>query len=481
MRYLIVAKVLSFLLAFLGIAILTTVPFSFYYNDGDLMGIIQSVIICLIIGGSGILFIPKINRDIRPKEGFAIVTFGWVLFATFGSLPFILGGATNSFTDAFFETMSGITTTGGTIFKDVETIPHGVLFWRSMTHWLGGMGIIVLTIAILPFLGVGGMQLFKAEVPGPVIDKLSPRIAGTAKILWGVYVFFTIIQTILLMLGGMNLFDSLCHAFGTMATGGFSTKNLSIAYYKSEYIDYVITVFMIIAGTNFSLLYWLLKGKFKNLFTNGEFLFYLSIIGFATLLIGLDIFFNQNGNLFESIRFSIFQVASIITTTGFVTADYEQWSAASQLILFALMFIGGSAGSTGGGFKVIRLIIIIKFIYNELIRLIHPQAIIFVKFRNLSVDSKVLVNVAGFFMIYVLIAAVSTLIISFFDIDILTSLGAVAATLNNVGPGLGEVGPIDNFSKLPDIVKWILSFLMMLGRLEIYTVVIMFTPHFWKK
>jgi trk system potassium uptake protein TrkH len=238
---------------------------------------------------------------------------------------------------------------------------------------------------------------------------------------------------------------------------------------------------MIIAGTNFSLLYWLLKGKFKNLFTNGEFLFYLSIIGFATLLIGLDIFFNQNGNLFESIRFSIFQVASIITTTGFVTADYEQWSAASQLILFALMFIGGSAGSTGGGFKVIRLIIIIKFIYNELIRLIHPQAIIFVKFRNLSVDSKVLVNVAGFFMIYVLIAAVSTLIISFFDIDILTSLGAVAATLNNVGPGLGEVGPIDNFSKLPDIVKWILSFLMMLGRLEIYTVVIMFTPHFWKK
>ncbi len=481
MRYSIVAKILSYLLVFLGLTMITPLPFSYYYGGSDFWGIALSAGICLIIGLAGVYFIPTNNKDIRSKEGFAIVSFGWLTFALFGSLPYLLGGATDSFTDAFFETMSGITTTGASVFHNVEAIPHGVLFWRSLTHWFGGMGIIVLTIAILPFLGVGGMQLFKAEVPGPVVDKLSPRITETAKILWGVYLFFTIVQTILLLLGGMNLFDSLCHSFGTMATGGFSTKNASVGAYSSAYIDYVIIVFMILAGTNFSLLYWLLRGKFRNLFTNGEFRFYISIILLSTFFIGIHLFFNHNGNVFDSLRYSLFQVVSIMTTTGFATADYELWSPSSQLILFGLMFVGGCAGSTGGGLKVIRLIILFKFIYNELVRLIHPQAIIYVKFGSLSIDKKVLVNVAGFFMIYVMIAAAGTIIVSFFDIDLLTSFGAVAATLNNVGPGIGYVGPTENYSQMPDAVKWILSLLMMLGRLEIYTVVILMAPAFWKK
>lgn len=481
MRIKIVFKIISYLLIFLGIAMLLPIPFSLYYGSNDLIGLLLSAGISIIAGISGVLLLPKNPKEIRPKEGFAVVTFGWLSFALFGSLPFILGGATTSFTDAFFETMSGITTTGASVFTNVEAIPYGVLFWRSLTHWFGGMGIIVLTVAILPFLGIGGMQLFKAEVPGPVVDKLSPRIAETAKILWGVYVLFTILQTILYLLGGMNLFDSLCHSFGTMATGGFSTKNLSIGAYSSSYIDYVTIVFMIIAGTNFSLLYWLLRGRFKTIFSNGEFRFYIIIILIATTIIGVNLFFNHNGNFADSIRYSLFQVVSIMTTTGFATADYEQWSSSSQIILLALMFIGGSAGSTGGGFKVIRLIILLKFIYNELVRLVHPQAIIFVKFGNISLEKKVLFNVAAFFMLYVIIASASSIILTFFGLDILTSIGAVTATLNNIGPGIGDVGPMDNYAKLPDAVKWILSLLMMLGRLEIYTVIIILTPTYWRK
>ena len=481
MRYLIIIKILSFLLVFLGMAMLLPVPFSIYYNSPDLVGILISSGICFVVGFTGIILLPQNPKEIKTKEGFAVVAFAWLIFAIFGSLPFLLGGATDSFTDAFFETMSGITTTGASIFSDIEAIPKGVLFWRSLTHWFGGMGIIVLTVAILPFLGIGGMQLFKAEVPGPVVDKLSPRIAETAKILWGVYLFFTIVQTALLMFGGMNLFDALCHAFGSMATGGFSTKNVSVGAYSSAYIEYVIIVFMIIAGTNFSLLYWLLRGKFKILFTNSEFKFYIAIIAVSTFTIGIQLFFNNNENAFDSLRFALFQVVSIMTTTGFATVDYELWSPSAHLILLSLMFVGGCAGSTGGGLKVVRLIILLKFVYNELVRLVHPQAIIYVKFAHHSLDRKVLANVSGFFMIYIMIAVTGTIIVSFFDIDILTSFSAVAATLNNIGPGIGLVGPMDNYGHFPDAVKWLLSFFMMLGRLEIYTVVILLAPPFWRK
>jgi trk system potassium uptake protein TrkH len=481
MRYRVVIKVLSLIIIFTSLAMLLALPFSYYYGDGAHTALFVSSGIGIILSIPGLFFIPKRHEDIRAKEGFAIVTLGWISFAVIGALPFMLSGTTTHFADAFFETMSGFTTTGATILTDIESVPHGILFWRSLTHWLGGMGIIVLTIAILPFLGVGGMQMFKAESPGPTVDKLSPRIASTAKILWGVYVFFTLFETGLLMLAGMSLFDALCHSFGTLATGGFSTKNASIGAYSSATVDYIIIVFMIIAGTNFSLHYKLFTGKFSDFFKNTEFRFFVSIIGVATLIIFLEVMIFHYHDAGKSIQHSLFQVSSIMTTTGYGTADYEKWSVAAQVILFMLMFIGGSAGSTGGGIKVIRLLLLLKFAYNELIRLLHPNAIVAVKVGGQVIDQRVLINVAGFFIIYVMISAISVLIVTAFGIDFMTSMGAVAATINNIGPGLGQVGPTDNYAHLPAALKWFLSFLMMLGRLEVYTVIILLSPTFWKR
>jgi len=464
-----------------GLAMLLPLPFSFYYGDNDYMALLVSSAIAIGIGVPGFFITSRKKQDIRAKEGFAIVTLGWLTFAAIGSLPFFISGSVSSYTDAFFETMSGFTTTGATILTDIEAVPHGILFWRSLTHWFGGMGIIVLTIAILPFLGVGGMQMFKAESPGPTVDKLSPRIAGTAKILWSVYVFFTALETVLLMLAGMNLFDALCHSFGTMATGGFSTKNASVAAYSSAIIDYIIIIFMIIAGINFSLHYKLFKGKFSDFFKNAELRFFLSLIAVATLLIFLEVLIYHYETAGEAVQYSLFQVVALLTTTGFGTADYEQWSITSQIILLTLMFVGGSAGSTGGGMKVIRLMLLLKFAYNELTRLLHPNAIVAVKVGDQIIDRKILVNVAGFFIIYVMITTVSILIVSTFGVDLTTSIGAVVATINNIGPGLGNVGPTDNFAHFPDALKWFFSFLMMLGRLEIYTVIILLAPTFWKR
>ncbi len=481
MRYRVVIKVLSLIIIFTSLAMLLALPFSYYYGDNDSAAILISAGIGFAISLPGLFLTSRKREDIRAKEGFAIVSLGWVSFALIGALPFMLSGTTAGFADAFFETMSGFTTTGATILTDIEAVPHGILFWRSLTHWLGGMGIIVLTIAILPFLGVGGMQMFKAESPGPTVDKLSPRIASTAKILWGVYVFFTLFETGLLMLAGMSLFDALCHSFGTLATGGFSTKNASVAAYSSATVDYIIIIFMIIAGTNFSLHYKLFTGKFSDFFKNSEFRFFISLIAFSTLIIFFEVLIFHYHDAGKSFQDSLFQVSSIMTTTGFGTADYEQWSITAQIILFMLMFIGGSAGSTGGGIKVIRLLLLLKFAYNELIRLLHPNAIVAVKVGGQVIDRKVLINVAGFFIIYVMITAVSVLIVSAFGIDFTTSMGAVAATMNNIGPGLGQVGPTDNYAHLPAALKWFLSFLMMLGRLEVYTVIILLSPTFWKR
>jgi trk system potassium uptake protein TrkH len=421
------------------------------------------------------------DHDLRPKEGFAVVTFGWLFFSMFGALPFILSGSIPSFTNAFFETMSGFTTTGATTLTDIEVVPHGILFWRSLTHWIGGMGIIVLSLAILPFLGVGGMQLFKAEVPGPVADRLTPRITETAKILWVVYVAFTAVETALLMLGGMTLFDALCHAFGTLATGGYSTQNASIGAYGSAYIDYVVIFFMLAAGTNFTLHYRFLKGDFKAYFRNQEFVFFISLVGVATLLIGIDTYIHLYKNILESLQKSLFQVASILTTTGYGTADYEQWSFSSQFILFTLMFFGGCAGSTGGGIKMVRIQLLAKFVFSEITRLIHPHAVVPVRMGNAAVPREVVANVVGFFILYVLIFVFGVFIMSSMGLDMPTSFGSVAATLGNIGPGLGGVGPTDNYAQIPAVGKWFLSLLMLMGRLEIYTVIILLSPSFWKK
>lgn len=480
MHITIIIHILGFLQVFLAAAMILPIPFSLYYGESDWIALLISSLITALIGFVAFKS-TKFDRDLRPKEGFAIVTLGWIFFSIFGSLPFIISGYIPSITDAFFETMSGFTTTGASILNDIEALPHGILFWRSLTHWIGGMGIIVLSIAILPFLGIGGMQLFKAEVPGPVADKLTPRITETAKILWGVYVLFSAIETGLLMLGGMNLFEALCHTFGTMATGGYSTKNASIGAYHSAYIDSIIILFMIIAGTNFSIHYRFLKGDFKSYFKNQEFLFFISIIGVVTLLIGLDTFFNKYDSIGETLQKTLFQVVSILTTTGYSTADFEQWASSSQILLFLMMFIGGCAGSTGGGIKVMRIYILMKFVFSEIVRLIHPHAVVSVRLGNTVVPRDVLTNVMGFFILFVFLFIIGTFAMSAMGLDIVTAFGAVAATLGNIGPGLGSVGPTDNYANIPAIGKWLLSFFMLAGRLEVFTVIILFSPSFWKK
>ncbi len=480
MRYRIIIRILGLLLIFLSLSMLTSLPFSFYYGENDFQAILISAAITLSAGLLTLINKQK-KEELRPKEGFAIVALGWTIIAAFGALPFVISGYIPSYTDAFFETVSGFTTTGASILNNIEALPHGLLFWRSMTHWIGGMGIIVLSLAILPFLGVGGMQLFKAESPGPVVDKLSPRIAETAKILWGVYILMTFTETILLIFGGMNLFDALCHSFATMATGGFSTKNASVGAYNSSYIDFVIIVFMIAAGSNFALHYRILKGNFKEVLSNSEFKFYLSIIFLSTIIIMIETLKNHYQNIFDAFRYVLFQVSSIMTTTGFVTYDFEKWSIATHMILLVLMFIGGCAGSTGGGIKVIRVYVLLKFVYTEILKLLHPQAVIPVKVGALTVDKKIIANISGFFILYILITVLGVVIMAFLGLDYPTAFGAVAATINNVGPGIGLVGPTENYAHIHSAGKWVLSFLMLFGRLEMYTFVVLFAPGFWKK
>ncbi len=481
MRFISVIHLLGFLLMFLAASMLLPIPFSLYYGDSDYTALLISAGITFAIGFSTYKF-TRFRQDLRAKEGFAVVTFGWIIFSFFGSLPFIISGAIPSLTDAFFETMSGFTTTGATILTDIEALPHGILFWRSLTHWIGGMGIIVMSLAILPFLGVGGMQLFKAEVPGPVADKLTPRVTETAKILWTVYVLLSAVETLLLVLGGMNLFDALTHTFGTMATGGFSTRNASVGAFDSAYIDYVIIFFMLVAGTNFSLHYRFLRGDLKTYFRNREFRYFLSIIAAATLILGLDTYFNvYDQNFALALRNTLFQVSSILTTTGYGTADYENWSFSSQFVLFVLMFIGGSAGSTGGGMKVIRIYLLIKFVFSEITRLVHPHAIVPVRLNNAVVPRDVVTNVMGFFVLAILLFTFGVFMMTAIGLDLMTSLGATAATLWNIGPGLGEVGPTDNYAFIPWVGKWVLSFLMLAGRLEIFTVLVFFSRTYWRK
>ena len=454
---------------------------SLIYGQDDLFSLLITSAICLTIGISLKLLTYKAEKNIGKREGYIIVSLVWVIFSIFGALPFVISGVIPSYTDAFFETISGFTTTGASILNDIEAVPHGLLFWRSLTQWLGGMGIIVLSIAILPIFGIGGMQLFVAEVPGPTPDKLHPRIKETAKRLWGIYVIFTLAEVILLRLGEMNWFDAINHSFTTMATGGYSTKQASIAAFHLPYTHYVITFFMFLAGTNFTLSYFALHLKFGKMFRNEEFRYYLGFVAFFTLSITFVLWYFQGMGLEKSFRDSAFQVVSIITTTGYVTADYLQWMPFVIVMIFALMFFGGSAGSTGGSIKIVRITLLLKNSFQELKRIIHPNAIIPVRMNGKSVAPQIISNILAFVVIYMLITMISTAVISAMGYDLETSLGAVAATLGNIGPGIGKVGPIENYAHIPDVGKWFLSFLMLIGRLELFTVLILFSPAFWRK
>ena len=477
----IVFQTLGLLLVIEGIFMWLCIPVSMLYNDHELIPLGLAGLISIASGGTMYLVNFRTVKSLSSRDGFLIVTIGWILFSLFGTLPFIISGAIPSFTDAFFETMSGFTTTGASILQDIEAMPHGLLFWRSLTQWLGGMGIIVMSLAILPLLGIGGMQLFVAEVPGPSPDKLHPRIKETAQKLWAIYIIFTAAETILLWAGDMNLFDSVCHAFTTMATGGYSTKQASVAYWDSPYIHYVITFFMFLAGTNFTLSYFALHLRFDKIWKNEEFRYYAGfLIGFTLLItIILNITEEQTGE--ASFRQAAFQVVSIVTTTGFVTADYLRWIPVLGIVIFMLMFFGGSAGSTGGGIKILRIVLVLKNSAMELKRLIHPNAVIPVRFNKHAVPPDILNNVFAFVSFYIITVLVGVVVLAAMGYDLSSSFGSVAATLGNIGPGIGLVGPVENYAHLPDLGKWFLSFLMLIGRLELFTVLILFSPGFWKK
>ncbi|MCU0371071.1 MAG: TrkH family potassium uptake protein [Bacteroidales bacterium] len=476
-----VLHLIGFFLVAEGFFMLPGLPFAFYFREERPFTLLFSFLITSGSGGLIWLITRNFKKDtINKREGFLVVSMTWIAISLFGTLPFLISGAIPSFTDAFFETMSGFTTTGASILTDVEVLPKSLHFWRSMTHWIGGMGIIVLSVAVLPFLGIGGVQLYSAEMPGVTKEKLHPRITETARRLWGIYILLTLILTGLLMLGRMPLLDSLCHAFGTMATGGFSTKNSSIGGY-SGYIHYVIIIFMFLAGTNFTLHYLALQGKFKQVRRSEEFLKYIYILLGFTLVIGAYLIWQTGSGVEKGFRDAMFQVVSIVTTTGFATADYLVWPGALWFLIFLLMFIGGMAGSTGGGIKVVRQILLFKNAGKELKRAIHPQGIIPVRLNNEAVSQDIIYKVMAFFQIYILIFIFGIMMLSFLGLDFITAVGASISALGNIGPGLGDVGPAGNYSFIPATGKWVLSFLMLLGRLELFTVLILFTPAFWKR
>lgn len=481
MNFRIILRILGVLLLVEGVAMLLALTVSVIYREYDQLAFLISAGINMLVGGTIFLLNRKVKPDIGRHEGYLIVSLVWVVFSLFGSLPYIISGAIPNFTNAFFETMSGFTTTGATILTDIEALPHGMLFWRSMTQWLGGMGIIVLSLAILPIFGIGGMQLFIAEVPGPTPDRISPRIRQTAKTLWGIYIIFTFTEAVLLWIAGMELFDAICHSFTTMATGGFSTKQASIAHWQSPVIHYIIIVFMFLAGTNFTLSYLAIKGKFNRVIKDEELRYYaIFVIGF-TLIIATGLLITTEMGTHSAFRNSLFQVVSIITTTGYATADYLLWSPILTVLIFSLFFFGGSAGSTGGGIKIMRIVLLLKNSYYELRRIVHPHAIIPVKFNKHSVDTKIVTNVLAFFMFYFAIFAASTVLYTLIEPDLPSAMGAVATSLGNIGPGLGNVGPAETFVHVHPAGKWFLSFLMLLGRLELFTVLILFSPSFWKE
>jgi trk system potassium uptake protein TrkH len=476
-----IAEALGALIAVIGLCMATSIPWSLYYNDGLHDDFLLVVALCLAMGGLVYQLSRGHGGEFGARDGFIIVTMGWVLSGLFGALPFWLTGALPTFTDAVFESVSGFTTTGATTLTDVEAVPASLLFWRSLTHWLGGMGIIVLSVAILPLLNVGGMAMFKAEVPSPVVDKLKPTVAETAKTLWKVYLILSIMEACLLMLAGMPFFDSLCHTFGTMATGGFSTKNLSIGYYDNVWIHLIVTVFMIIAGLSFTLHYQARRLDLRCYWKSSEFRVFIGVFIISVLVISWTIWGVNYEGMGESLLHGSFQTAAIMTTTGYGTQNWEQWPLICQWLLFSLMFMGGCAGSTGGGMKCMRLIILVKHVFRELNLLIHPRAVIPIKIDRKTVPPHVVNSALAFFALYIGVWAVSSLLLVAIDMDALTAIGASTATISNIGPGLGMVGAADTYAWVPMAGKWILVFNMIAGRLELLTVLVLFLPGFWRK
>lgn len=451
-----------------------------YREEEAIRSFIYTILPMLVIGGIIMIAVKADFNHLRIRDGFVIVALCWTLGSALGAIPFVLSGYIPNFINAFFETASGFTTTGSTILSDIEILPKGLLFWRSFTHWIGGMGIIVFAIALLPMLGISGQRIAKAETTGPTFGKLTPKLTESAKILYTIYIGLTILEVVLLMFGGMDLYDSLIHTFGSVGTGGFSNYNTSIAHFNSLYIEIVVMVFMVLAGTNFTLYYYALRGHWREFFSDSELRCYLLILGSATLLITLNLWFSSTcDSIGQSLRFSAFQSASIMTTTGFGSADFDLWPTFSKMILFFLMFIGGSSSSTAGGMKVIRILLLFKLIKRGIAVRLHPRAVIAIKINEKPIPADTISAVANFSFLYVGIFFIGTLLLSLENYDLETTASAVAACLSNIGPGFNLVGPVLNFSLFSDAATFMLAILMLIGRLELFTIILLFTKQFW--
>lgn len=470
--------VIGGLLLFLGAMLLAPIVVSLFYRDGQALWFLLSAV---LTAGTGYALYRGFRRreEVTLREGFAIVTFTWIAFAVFGSLPFLLSGSLANPIDAFFESMSGFTTTGASVMTDIEANPKSVLFWRALSQWLGGMGIIVLSVAVLPLLGVGGMELFQAEMAGPTADRLTPRIQDTARLLWVAYAVITAAGVLLLWFGEMDFFDALCHTFAAVATGGFSTRNASMGAFGS-YSQTVVILLMLAGGTSFSLHYFALRGNFRRYWDNEELRWYLGLLASALVLL---VIVNWRGydNPLINLRDAAFESVSILTTTGFVTADAERWPMLAQGAIFALMFFGGCAGSTAGSLKQVRIVLLFKHAMLQTRRLVHPRQVTVLKLDHRAVSRDVLEGVLGFTVLFFGVFIVSALLLNAAGLDLVTAGSAAIACLSTVGPGLGEVGPLDNYAALPYFAKLTLCGVMLLGRLEVFTVLVLFTVSIWKK
>ena len=458
------------------------IALSAFYKEPDLPAFIISTLATILVGIPLSYAGKNAERKLSRKDGYIVVTFAWIVFSTFGMLPYYISGYIPNITNAFFETMSGFTTTGASILDDIESLPHGLLFWRSMTQWIGGVGIVIFTIAVLPIFGTGGIQLFAAEATGPKFDKITPRIGVTAKWIWVIYLGLTLAETGLLLIGDMTLFDSICHAMTTTATGGFSTRQASIAAFNSPYIEYVTTLFMFLSGINFALLYLLfLKGSFKRVIKDTEIRWYIKTILFFTTIFTVGLVITSPMGVEEAFRKSSFLVISIQTTCGFITADYMQWAPPLWMLTTINTYCGACAGSTSGGIKCIRAVIMARIAKNEFKHILHPNAVLPVRVNNQVVSPTTKSTVLAFFVVFVALVFLGWFIMMVLGLEFDDAYSVVISSLANVGPGIGKCGPAFSWNSLPDTAKWLSTLMMLIGRLELFTVLLLFTPNFWKK
>lgn len=480
-----ILKIQGSLMLVESIFLLSAFVVSLFYRESVGVYFLYTAGIGIILGLTGILAGRKANPVIGKREGSVIVTLTWLLFSLLGMLPFLFSGSIASIPDAFFETMSGFTTTGASILNNIEELPFSILYWRSMTHWIGGLGIIVISMALLPIFGFSGMQIFSAEATGPTKDKIHPKISETAKRLLAIYIILTLSEIFFLRIAGMTWFDAVCHSFGTIATGGFSTKQASIGHYNSPFIEYIIIFFMIFSGVNFALYYFLVKFKVYKVWKNEELrIFLVLVLIFSVFLMLSQINFKENLSwvlIEEYLRNGLFVTCATISTTGFVTVDYNLWPPFTWYFIIILMLIGSSAGSTAGGMKVVRVLLVFKYTYYEFKRFIHPNAVFPVRYNQHVVGDEVIARVLAFALLYFIIIFAGSTLLSISGLGYIESFSGMITCLSDVGPGLGNIGPAYNFSHLPDISKWFLSIIMLIGRLEIFTVLLIFTPVFWKR